>query len=102
LGAARSNTFAWSLGYFRTLISNDILTLASPIQGRGFFIGGDTLREGVKAALKYRSDRLFFYATYAFVNATFRNALEIASPGRLRTLTPMLCAPSQAPRSASG
>jgi iron complex outermembrane recepter protein len=81
LGAARSNTLAWSFGYFRTLISNDILTVASPIQGRGFFInGGDTLREGVEAALNYRSDRLFFYATYAFVNATFRNALEIASP----------------------
>jgi iron complex outermembrane receptor protein len=81
LGAARSNTLAWSLGYFRTLVSNDILTVASPIQGRGFFInGGDTLREGLEAALNYRSDRLFFYATYAFVNATFRDALEIASP----------------------
>ena len=81
LGAARSNTLSWSLGYFRTLVSNDILTVASPIQGRGFFInGGDTLREGLEAALNYRSDRLFFYATYAFVNATFRDALEIASP----------------------
>ena len=81
LGAARSNTLSWSLGYFRTLVSDDILTVASPIQGRGFFInGGDTLREGLEAALNYRSDRLFFYATYAFVNATFRDALEIASP----------------------
>src|SRR5262245_3172528 len=81
LGAARSNTLGWSLGYFRTLLSNDILTVASPIQGRGFFInGGDTLREGVEAAVNYRSDRLFLYASYAFVNATFRNALEIASP----------------------
>ena len=81
LGAARSNTLGWSLGYFRTLLSNDILTVASPIQGRGFFInGGETLREGLEAALNYRSDRLFLYASYALVNATFRNALEIASP----------------------
>jgi outer membrane receptor protein involved in Fe transport len=81
LGAATSNTLGWSLGYFRTLLSNDILTVASPIQGRGFFInGGDTLREGVEAAVNYRSDRLFLYASYALVNATFRNALEIASP----------------------
>ncbi|HEU0061730.1 MAG TPA: TonB-dependent receptor [Hyphomicrobiaceae bacterium] len=81
MGAAKSNTLGWSLGYFRTLLNDDILTVASPIQGRGFFInGGDTLREGVEAALNYRSDRLFLYASYAFVNATFRNALEIASP----------------------
>jgi iron complex outermembrane recepter protein len=81
LGAARSNTLAWNLGYFRTLLDNDILTVASPIQGRGFFInGGETLREGLEAAVNYRSDRLFLYASYALVNATFRNALEIASP----------------------
>ena len=81
LGAPRSNTLGWSLGYFRTLLSDDILTVASPIQGRGFFInGGETLREGLEAAVNYRSDRLFLYASYALVNATFRNALEIASP----------------------
>jgi outer membrane receptor protein involved in Fe transport len=81
LGAPRSNTIGWSLGYFRTLLSDDILTVASPIQGRGFFInGGETLREGLEAAVNYRSDRLFLYASHAFVNATFRNALEIASP----------------------
>ena len=81
LGAPRTNTIGWSVGYFRTLLSDDILTVASPIQGRGFFInGGETLREGVEAAVNYRSDRLFMYASYAFVDATFRNALEIASP----------------------
>jgi iron complex outermembrane receptor protein len=81
LGAARSNTLGWSLGYFRTALSDDILTVASPVQGRGFFInGGDTLREGLEAAVNYRSDRLFMYASYAFVNATFRDALEIPSP----------------------
>ena len=81
LGAPRTNSIGWSLGYFRTLLSDDILTVASPIQGRGFFInGGETLREGLEAAVNYRSDRLFMYASYALVNATFRNALEIASP----------------------
>jgi iron complex outermembrane recepter protein len=81
LGAPRSNKLAWSLGYFRTLLSDDILTVASPVQGRGFFInGGDTLRQGVEAAVNYRSDRLFMYASYAFVDATFRDALEIPSP----------------------
>jgi iron complex outermembrane recepter protein len=81
LGAPRMNTIGWSLGYFRTLLSDDILTVPSPIQGRGFFInGGDTLREGVEAAINYRTNRLYAYASYAFVNATFRSPLEIASP----------------------
>jgi outer membrane receptor protein involved in Fe transport len=81
LGAPKFNTIGWSAGYFRTLLSDDILTVASPIQGRGFFInGGDTLREGVEVAANYRSQQLFAYLGYAFVNATFQNALQIASP----------------------
>jgi outer membrane receptor protein involved in Fe transport len=81
LGAPKFNTIGWSVGYFRTLLSDDILTVASPIQGRGFFInGGDTLREGVEVAANYRSQQLFAYLGYAFVNATFQNALQIASP----------------------
>jgi outer membrane receptor protein involved in Fe transport len=81
LGAPTMNTVGWSLGYFRTQLSDDIVTVASPVQGRGFFINaGETLREGVEAAVNYRSSRLVAYASYAFVNATFRNALEIASP----------------------
>jgi outer membrane receptor protein involved in Fe transport len=51
------------------------------VQGRGYFLNaGDTLREGVEAAITYRSRRLFMHASYAFVNATFLNALELASP----------------------
>jgi iron complex outermembrane recepter protein len=81
LGAPTMSTVGWSLGYFRTLLSDDILTVASPVQGRGFFINaGETLREGIEAAVNYRSSRLSAYASYALVNATFRNALEIASP----------------------
>jgi outer membrane receptor protein involved in Fe transport len=81
LGAPGTSAIGWSLGYFRTELSDDILTVASPIQGRGYFLnGGDTLREGVEAAVNYRSRRLLAYASYAYVNATFRDALELASP----------------------
>jgi outer membrane receptor protein involved in Fe transport len=81
LGAPKANTVGWSLGYFRTQLTDDILTVASPVQGRGFFInGGDTLREGVEAAVNYSSNRLFAYAGYSFVSATFLDALQIASP----------------------
>jgi outer membrane receptor protein involved in Fe transport len=81
LGAPKANTIGWSLGYFHTVLSDDILTVASPVQGRGFFInGGQTLREGVEASINYRSKQLFMYASYAFVNAIFLDALQIASP----------------------
>jgi iron complex outermembrane recepter protein len=81
LGAPIMSRVGWSLGYFRTELSDDILTVASPVQGRGFFINaGETLREGIEAAVHYRTNRLFAYASYAYVNATFRDALEISSP----------------------
>ena len=81
LGAPVPNTISWSLGYFHTLLSDDILTVASPVQGRGYFLNaGDTLREGVEASISYRSSQLLVQASYAYVNATFRNALELASP----------------------
>ncbi|HEX5998623.1 MAG TPA: TonB-dependent receptor [Hyphomicrobiaceae bacterium] len=81
LGAPRMSTINWSLGYFRTLLSDDIMTVASEVQGRGFFLNaGETLREGVEAAISYRSRRLQAYASYAYVNATFRDALVLSSP----------------------
>jgi iron complex outermembrane recepter protein len=81
LGTPKANTIGWNIGYFRTVLSDDILQAPSPVAGRGFFInGGHTMREGVEAAVNYRSDRLFAYTSYAFVNATFLDALEIPSP----------------------
>jgi outer membrane receptor protein involved in Fe transport len=81
MGAPRANTIGWSLGYFRTLLTDDIMTVASEVQGRGYFLNaGETLREGVEAAVNYRSSKLIAYASYAYVNATFRDALELASP----------------------
>jgi outer membrane receptor protein involved in Fe transport len=81
LGAPKVNKVGWTLGYFRTVLSDDILTVASPVQGRGFFINaGDTQREGVEASINYKSKQLFMYAGYSFVSATFLDALQIASP----------------------
>lgn len=80
-GVARFDKIGWSLGYFRTLLEDDIFTVPSPIQGRGYFInGGETLRQGLEAEIDYRSDRLRAYASYALVEATFHTPIELASP----------------------
>ena len=71
----------WSFGLFRTLNQDDIISVASPVSGRGFFQNaGDTLRQGLEASISYRSDRLFMYANYSFVDPTFQSTLELASP----------------------
>ena len=48
----------WSFGLFRALNTDDIITVAAPNAGRGFFENvGDTLRQGIEASITYRSDR---------------------------------------------
>jgi len=77
----KDQNLQWSAGLFHALNVNDIIAVASPIQGRGYFRNaGDTLRQGVEAGLRYTEKRLMFYANYAFVNATFQSPLELASP----------------------
>jgi outer membrane receptor protein involved in Fe transport len=71
----------WTLGVFRTLNTNDIINVASDITGRGFFQNaGDTLRQGIEASVSYRTARLYLFANYAFVDATFRDDLLLNSP----------------------
>jgi iron complex outermembrane receptor protein len=71
----------WSLGWFRTLNTDDILNVTSTITGRSSFANaGDTLRQGLEAQVDYWSGRLFAYAGYNFVDATFQNDLTLASP----------------------
>jgi outer membrane receptor protein involved in Fe transport len=71
----------WSLGGFRTENTDDIVTIFSPIAGRGVFEnGGDTLRQGIEANFAYRTSRWFFYSNYAFVMATYESPLELAAP----------------------
>ena len=71
----------WSFGLFRTLNQDDIISVASPTSGRGFFQNaGDTLRQGIEASISYQTQRLFLYANYAFIDPTFQSSLELASP----------------------
>ena len=72
---------AWSLGYFHTLNTDDILNVAATTTGRGYFLNaGDTLRQGVEAAIGYQNKRLSTYASYAYVDATFEDDLILPAP----------------------
>jgi iron complex outermembrane receptor protein len=69
------------IGLFRTDSDNDIVALASAIQGRGFYANvPGTRRQGVDAAARYQSGAWSLYANYAFVDATFRFTGLLSSP----------------------
>jgi outer membrane receptor protein involved in Fe transport len=72
----------WNLGLFRTLNTDDILSVADATSnGRGYFLNaGDTLRQGVEASVEYRSRRLYAYANYTYLDATFRDSIQLSSP----------------------
>jgi len=71
----------WSLGLFRTLNVDDIISVAAPTSGRGYFKNaGDTLRQGFEASVSYRAKDVFVYANYSYTDATFRDPLILPSP----------------------
>lgn len=73
----------WGLGLFRTTNYDDILFVSSSTTGRGYFFNaGDTLRQGVEAKVAYQNERYSFYASYAFIDATYDrlDVTEFSSP----------------------
>jgi outer membrane receptor protein involved in Fe transport len=71
----------WTLGAFHGTNEDDIIPIAAPISGRGFFQNaGDTQRQGIEAGVQYHDTRWMSYANYAFIDATFQTPLIVASP----------------------
>jgi iron complex outermembrane receptor protein len=71
----------WTAGLFRTENQDDIIAVASPQNGRGYFLNaGDTLRQGFEAGVTYQDKRWFAYANYAFIDATFESHNILSSP----------------------
>jgi iron complex outermembrane receptor protein len=71
----------WKLGAFRTEVRDDIITLASVIQGRGFFQNvSATRRQGLEAGAQYRGGAWFGYANYSFIDATYQFTGDLPSP----------------------
>jgi outer membrane receptor protein involved in Fe transport len=74
-------TLGWKIGAFRARNTDDILAIPSPaLQGFGYFQNiGSTRRQGIEAEVNLKSSALQFYASYAFVDARFLNALQVGS-----------------------
>jgi iron complex outermembrane receptor protein len=71
----------WSLGAFHTLSNNDIIMIASPLPGHGFFQNIDaTLRQGIEASVNYKQARWTTYANFTFIDATFQSTQLLSSP----------------------
>jgi iron complex outermembrane recepter protein len=79
VSGARSE-MSWNISVFRTLLKDDIYGISTSI-AQGFFQNiGDTRRQGVEAAVNYRTQSWSAYANYSFVQATFRSPLLMPSP----------------------
>jgi iron complex outermembrane recepter protein len=71
----------WKLGLFRTDTFDDILQLASAIQGRGFFTNvPQTRRQGLEANVEYRAGQWLAHAGYSYIDATYQFSGDLASP----------------------
>ncbi len=73
-------TLTWNASFYRTDTANDILLLATDINGFGYFQNsGTTRRQGADLRLAYRDDRWRLSASYSYLDATFRNAEILSS-----------------------
>ncbi|NKF24644.1 TonB-dependent receptor [Solimonas marina] len=78
--SALPGRLSWNVGLFRTDNRDDILLIATEINGFGYFSNaGKTRRQGVETALSYKLAHWKLHASYSFIDATFRDALTIAS-----------------------
>jgi iron complex outermembrane recepter protein len=72
--------FVWNASVYRTDATNDIMLLATDVNGFGFFQNAGTTRhQGFDAHLGYRDARWTVNAGYSYLDATFRNAQELSS-----------------------
>jgi iron complex outermembrane receptor protein len=70
----------WNVAVFRTDNRDDILLLATPVNGFGYFANvGTTRRQGVEAGWSFRSVHWQLDLGYSLVAATFRESLTLAS-----------------------
>ncbi len=77
---ALPGVISWNAGAYRTDADNDILLLATDINGFGFFQNAGTTRhQGIDAHLGYRDARWRLDANYSYLEATFRNAQALSS-----------------------
>lgn len=68
-----SGRLSWRIGVFQADNRDDILALASAIQGRGYYANvPKTRRRGFEAGLEYATPRLMAYVGLSHIEATYR------------------------------
>ncbi|HVW74876.1 MAG TPA: TonB-dependent receptor [Rhizomicrobium sp.] len=71
----------WSVTIFRTDSDNDIVALASTIQGLGYYTNVPmTRRQGVDLTTRYQGQGWTAYLNYSYLDATYRFTGALASP----------------------
>ena len=77
----RGGKVTWSASLFRTNNDNDIVALASAIQGRGFFANVPrTERQGIDLTAQFEAEHWSTYASYSYLDALYRFTGTLASP----------------------
>lgn len=72
--------FLWNLGFYRTNVFDDILLLATQINGFGFFSNvGETRHQGIEAGLTYNWKKWTANLNYSLLDATFLDPLTLSS-----------------------
>jgi iron complex outermembrane recepter protein len=72
--------FTWKAGVYRTDAANDILLLATEINGFGYFQNAGTTRhQGADLHLDYKDRRWKLQASYSYLEASFRNPQILSS-----------------------
>jgi iron complex outermembrane receptor protein len=72
--------FSWNASVYRTDATNDIMLLATDVNGFGFFQNAGTTRhQGFDAHLGYRDTRWELGAGYSYLDATFRSFQTLSS-----------------------
>lgn len=80
-GALERNT-NWSVGWFHAVNHDDILFVASPQTGFGYFKNfGETLRQGLDVDLSTRFRRLTIGGGYTFLDATYQSPENVLARG---------------------
>jgi iron complex outermembrane recepter protein len=73
-------TFTWKAGAYRTDSANDILLLATDINGFGYFQNAGTTRhQGFDLHLGYKDSRWKLQANYSYLEASFRDPEILSS-----------------------
>lgn len=77
--AAPDSALRWNVSVFRTVLYDDIQSIATS-HASGYFANvGDTRRQGVEVGLHYHALRWSAYANYSLVRATYLTALTVPS-----------------------